>query len=1024
MLSFGAGGTVIRKFFAALFILFSVCGSANLVFALGRSDRSLSDADRLIEDGRLNQALKYLEAYAADNPGDFDKVQKRVNRIFKLRAEYKNLAEELIRTIQEEPLNDQKKLALISKLENYEKEPTPAEQAFIRETKYAAQFTYYRAMFDIIMADGVKLNEQSQFAAAVKRLSEGFVLYKKEFYEDFAGTELLDKVDSFLGSLDRAVSDYTDMQSELDSVFKKFNGALSAFDVRASLEAYEEVEAVLQNYAQIRNTCAEAGLQFRLIFDELRKNNPELTDASFLPFAYRFLLGRESNPATGIVWVFDTRWDSLCSESRSLIGSLIEKLSSEIAAGLPDRHALEGPVAGSLPSSLLRDTAAVGSMGASFIGLYALLEHPGRSISSDFYDAYNTALNYNKILVADTLRLYEETESFNAEKGNIEKLSSPSIQGLSTNQGLVSYSNSLISYSQRKFSGAQSAHEREVFLRNTHRGLPLASGEADAPNIPWESLYKALEKELSLFVSEQKAEGIRAWESLSAFVARSSNILKERYGSLYEEYGILLNDDKESSAPSYPDKALESFTKLKADLTQDLSALAVRFSWLDGAPDIPVRKEPGSPLFAEYYARIASDTAFLKSLSLSIDERNKTAQKNILAARQAKNEADFRYEQARTALQRENFNASREALQSARIKYNEFLRYQEDAVVRRETDAKLDALGLEIVRLENRKVVQDVRLLITEARSLYYTGDFELAERLIIQAEGRWAVTNVEPNVEVTNLKVMIGNALSIRTGRSIPVTDPLYPEMSQTLNAAYQYFEQGRALLKSGKRAEGLEVLNAAREKIKDIQVLYPLNQEANILTLRTAQLADPAGFGELFRQRYNNALRDYRNLATVNRAYADLKDLYEINPSYPGLKKRIYDIEVELGIIVPPPTPQQLARSKQLVREAARLFESSSRNELALNSALTKLDEALSLNPQNTEATVLIDRIKTGMGGQSLVVLTADKELLYQQAVQELAKGNTITAAALVADLWKDPKLRNSAKVIDLKRKVDSLL
>ena len=102
-------------------------------------------------------------------------------------------------------------------------------------------------------------------------------------------------------------------------------------------------------------------------------------------------------------------------------------------------------------------------------------------------------------------------------------------------------------------------------------------------------------------------------------------------------------------------------------------------------------------------------------------------------------------------------------------------------------------------------------------------------------------------------------------------------------------------------------------------------------MLALRIAQLSDPAGFADLFKQRYNNALKEYRQPATVNRAYADLKDLYEINPSYPGLKKRIYDVEVELGIIVPPPTPRQIARSKQLVAEASALFESSSRNELA---------------------------------------------------------------------------------------------
>jgi len=71
-----------------------------------------------------------------------------------------------------------------------------------------------------------------------------------------------------------------------------------------------------------------------------------------------------------------------------------------------------------------------------------------------------------------------------------------------------------------------------------------------------------------------------------------------------------------------------------------------------------------------------------------------------------------------------------------------------------------------------------------------------------------------------------------------------------------------------------------------------------------------------------------------------------------------------------------------------------------------------------------VLADRIKTAMGGQSLVVLTAEKEEMYQQAILELSKGNTITAAAIVGALWQAPNMRRSAKVIDLKQKVDSLL
>ena len=499
--------------------------------------------------------------------------------------------------------------------------------------------------------------------------------------------------------------------------------------------------------------------------------------------------------------------------------------------------------------------------------------------------------------------------------------------------------------------------------------------------------------------------------------------MRERYETSYTEAHALINENSDPAVSSQPEEALNTLKKLQKDLGEDIKAATVRFDLL-GAPAEPVLKNPGSQLYVTNLRSARSDLEYFNSLGLRIAESSRLAQNRIRSALQAQNEADFRYSQALAALQREDFDASRESLQQARNKYNESLSYQDSQTLRAQTDKKLDVLGADIVRLENNKVVRDVRLLITSARSLYYNGDFEQAERLILQAEDRWAVTNVEKNPEVVNLKALIGNALSIRTGRLVPVTDPLYPEISQTLNAAYQYFEEGMQKINSGSRSAGMVLLNTAREKIKDVQVLYPLNQEANLLALRIAKFIDPTGFEELFRQRYNTARNEYRNPATVNRAYADLKDLYEINPKYPGLKKLIYDMEVELGIIIPPPDPQKIARAARLVGEARHQYEVNPRNEIALNGILNKLDEALTLNPENSEAAILIDRIKTGMGGQSLVVLTADDELLYQKAVQELSKGNTITAAALVAELWRNTKLRKSAKIIDLKNKVDSLL
>lgn len=976
------------------------------LFAFGRKDANLSAADELIAQGKLNEAMLFLEEYVKRHPEDFDGAQRRIDTIFTLRNKYTKAANDLIDVIVDEPLNDEKKLRLIARLERQESDPSEIERAFVAETKVASQFTYYRAVFDSIMKEGAELLNGRRFTGAARRFADGLTLYRSDFYEDFAGTELLQKTDAHLTEVSKALESYEALQNSLASAAERFNAALAEYDTDRALESYKTYDGVLREYAAVRNVFMRAGLYFQTSFAQMKKDDPELTEASFLPFAYRLLLGRTSDPDTGIVRVLDRQWEALCAQSRELLTAFIEKKSADIAAQLPD--AAQSTTVDSQKLTRIADT------GKEFISLYTLFEGEGAPVVPSFYASYDSALDYNKVLTAHVQKFIAQKETFDSEKKVHDAISSPPLRELQKNLGVISYADTLTSYAAKKVDTVQ-------ICAADIRALDAARSRFSAP--PWESLYTALSRSLSLFAGQNDAETLRTWEKLSSFVVRSSSFVRERYETSYNEAHALINEGSNPSVSSQPEGALTALQKIQKDLAEDVKAATVRFDLLS-APAEPVLKNPGSQLYAANLRSARSDLEYFNNLALRITESSRLAQNRMRSAQQAQNEADFRYSQALAALQREDFDASRESLQQARNKYNESLSYRDSQTLRAQTDKKLDALGADIVRLENSKVVRDVRLLITSARSLYYNGDFEQAERLILQAEDRWAVTNVEQNPEVVNLKALIGNALSIRTGRSVPVTDPLYPEISQTLNAAYQYFEEGRQKINSGSRSAGMELLNTAREKIKDVQVLYPLNQEANLLALRIAKFIDPAGFEDLFRQRYNTARSEYRNPATVNRAYADLKDLYEINPKYPGLKKLIYDMEVELGIIVPPPDPQKIARAARLVNEARRQYEANPRNEIVLNGVLSSLDEALTLNPENSEAAILVDRIKTGMGGQSLVVLTADDEMLYQQAVQELSKGNTITAAALVAELWRNTKLRKSAKIIDLKNKVDSLL
>ena len=89
-----------------------------------------------------------------------------------------------------------------------------------------------------------------------------------------------------------------------------------------------------------------------------------------------------------------------------------------------------------------------------------------------------------------------------------------------------------------------------------------------------------------------------------------------------------------------------------------------------------------------------------------------------------------------------------------------------------------------------------------------------------------------------------------------------------------------------------------------------------------------------------------------------------------------------------------------------------------------MQQLDSAIKLNPQNVTAIQLKDAIQMSMGGAAVIVLSAADETKYQQAVAELQRGNKIIAAALVEQLMQSPNAKNSAKVRELKKRIDALL
>lgn len=199
----------------------------------------------------------------------------------------------------------------------------------------------------------------------------------------------------------------------------------------------------------------------------------------------------------------------------------------------------------------------------------------------------------------------------------------------------------------------------------------------------------------------------------------------------------------------------------------------------------------------------------------------------------------------------------------------------------------------------------------------------------------------------------------------------------------------------------------------------MFPVNQEAGILELRMDQVTDPTAFNASFQRRFNEAIAGTRRGSVES--FADLQNLAEINPQYPGIRNAVTQAEIDMGYRPPPPDPRALARSNELTSAARVIVDGNVRAQFPI--ALEQLNEALVLNPSNTLAITLKDRVQTELGGGSSVVLSSAAEAEYQRAVRELQQGNTFVALAIVQQLLQDPRNRNSTRLVELQRRIESV-
>lgn len=978
---------------------------------------ALAEIDALIDETDYNVALRSINIFINNYPNYFDEVQKRVARILAARKRYAEVAEELLHVIQTDPGNNARILEIIARLESLEKNPTASQLAFVRDARRTAMFSYYRAQYNEIQNKAAELYARGDYSGAVDMNHSGFYMYRDDFFFDYQGKEEAVIVEDALKLIEDNIENYRRIQTRFKDACQTYIAAAQRRDGMAAETAYAELEEAFIDYAETRNAFFTGGKQLSDLYLKLHEDSEDITDTSFLPFITRYVNGRNGVPNSGIVGIADGQWELEMAALKEASAGAVVSLNDTFVS-----RADTSFISASAYGTETLDYANIFARHGKDINEYYSLIATADGTRAGAYPAYSASMDYEAGITAHASNALKTTTTMREEKEAADRIQPPQNPGEAERFGNNFVQNIIaaVALIESVAVSVPESFDSEPWAVAYQEIAQQGNFDDGDELYSWTDLERVYRSGISELASFTQTNAGGLWERAGKYYEDCSNQYLDSASEQYENIrrlhdGVPFGDDGTLTV-RYPQEALTLIDVLNTQIINDRAILSNARN---------VMNESAYKTSTARSISVVDDViAKLNDMYSGMGAIANSSRDLIQRAERAKQEAERSYALAQQALEAGEYEAARRHLQDARVKYNESLSYQESQQLRAESDERLAMLGDAIIRAENELVVVEVRKLKTQARTEYYNGNFENAEMILNQARQRWLVTNIDEDQEILNLLALVTTALSMNSGRNLSMTSPIYPEMSQTLSMARTYFDEGHRLITEGNRTEGRNQLELALQKLQELQLVYPLNQEASLLSLRIQQTLDPQGFETLFANRVASARSSYRNPAQQREAYTALLDLYEINPNYPGLGQLIYDVEIAIGVRQRPIDTTVLTRSRTLTTQAQGIVDAAGRDEIQLRQALALVDEAIELNPNNDSAMLLKDRIQIAIGGGSAVVLSAEDEAKYQQAIQALQRNNIVTANALVEQLLQNAANRRSSKILDLQRQIRALL
>lgn len=975
---------------------------------MGQQEDPISQAEELIEEDRLNEAILLLERTIREEPERIHEAEDLLREIRRRRGSYNELFQQLIAHLLENPEDIETTLDIIDRMEALDTQPNERTRQQVAQARYIAQLAYDRARMERAMDRALVSLEQDRPLEAISIYLE-LREYQRRAFEERQYSEIFrnrvnqavsavyESTDQFLSTTDRVSERSTLLARALEN--PEDPSSPGPFPVESFLESLRSVGSLADRLLEASDTIRTQRQRVRLEF-------PEDPVDWYLIFQDQITRGRsEHRGEEGILPAIEAFLELQIEEPLRVANLQAETQRREAALEF-DRE--EYATAGVLFPRMAPYYSVARRLVAASQGVYTEEVAPAvaeERFTPDALDEY-LAATFRERSAAVSAELANRVENLEFETGDLpddvallEQLQEDARQGVSTLSELaVDWESSVAT----------------VVAQLEARELPPRSSAA---------VQEVLDRINSVYVQGAQQDVIRiaariaevTWEPLASLPREVNAELPEiaRLVEASEEQIARIEEGEELEISRFPGQALQRYQALQARTSEAIDELRGLFDRFSEEPEYIQE----APLVREELTAAESLLSRTESVAETVAARVEEMEAQVAEAQELREQGDQLVAETRAALSALQVSTARNLWEQARDAYYESLSIQENVAFREEVDELVLSLGNEIQDAQNRLIVQQVRSLINEANTLYNEDEFGSARDALTQAEQLWSQVYVDPNPEVERLLSLVNAALSIEEGRELTATDPLFPVLGSYLNLAQQDYQEGRRLYTSGQQTQGERLLNRAIENLRNIRDVRPLNWNARILELRILQIIEEGNFPEVFAARYQDAV-DRIGEGDLLSVYGELEALAEINPNYPGLQERIRELEIQLNLRQDPVDQARIAESNQLFAQAQRLAEAGSRDQAVV--AVSLLEEAVDLNPNNQDAKFLMDSLRIRIGAQATVALNSADEQQYRLAETLFAQGQVARAFSIVERLLADPDNQGYPPLIELRRRI----